>query len=45
MEPSNSVVAEGKPQADVRPPQSSSPQPPPPPRLTAKAAISADPSS
>lgn len=31
MEPSNSVVAEGKPQADVRPPQSSSPQPPPPP--------------
>src|SRR5580658_2076434 len=31
MEPSNSVVAEGKPQADVRPSQSSSPQPPPPP--------------
>src|ERR1700677_762549 len=31
MEPSNSVVAEGKPQADVRPPQASSPQPPPPP--------------
>jgi membrane fusion protein (multidrug efflux system) len=31
MEPSNSVVAEGKPQADVRPSQSSSPPPPPPP--------------
>src|ERR1700691_2074939 len=28
MEPSNSVVAEGKPQADARPSQSSSPQPP-----------------
>jgi membrane fusion protein, multidrug efflux system len=27
MEPSNSVVAEAKPQADARPPQSSSPQP------------------